>query len=204
MKSQLVALLGQGPVETLNALAQLIALLVGAVLFYQSSAYQRLRSSLVRVATLKQYIHFEVGPSRFGFGVGTRPALADAPRPIYLITAVLIVALLLFSGHTPAHWAVYPFKQALAAVTVWAQLSLSWNALLLPFKSILLAIWSILSLLLIWTAGFAIPFKALLFVLESVAQALTPGRFNFLLFATFVMSGLIILATGNDLLAPSR
>ncbi len=200
LKTQLVAWLGLRSVEFINGGAQLIALLVGCVLFYQSSVYTSIKRALDRVVSLRRYVYFSVGPNQYGFGVGTHPQAPDAPRFAYLIAAIIVVLLVLVSGHSPGYWLAYPLGQFADAVSVWQTTTLSWSALLVPIKSLLLLCWGVLSFLLIWAGALAITTKALLLLLSGIHRGLSPRRFNLFLFLVFLLSGLVIIAAGTDLL----
>ena len=203
MRTELVSLFGPQIVDQINAVAQLAALVIGALGYYQSQLPQLIGRTLPWLAKAKALVFIGRFPggvaAYFGEPLGRHQAPdRDSPFLFYASLSTATIVALVLSGRTPLYWAAYPFLQVYRAFTVWASLTVSWSALLIPVKSVGLLVWFFLSLFLLYTIAFGSMFKATLWCLEASGRWLSPGRLNALLFAAFVISSGLALATSVD------
>jgi len=195
MRSELIKLFGEDFVARFNAFAQVAAICVGGVCFYELRVFKLIAATIRGLDRMKNYI--TVGPlyTHVSFDEqGRKIVRGELSRRGYFLMSGLIFAYVLWSQHGPFFFITYVWRQLCSALTVWSELQFSWISLIVLFKSLLYLIWA-------WGVFFLLIMVITIFLKTSgfvsgwVQRRLTEASFHFVLFIVFVFSGLMILAT---------
>jgi hypothetical protein len=203
MRSELLNLLSADVLNRISAIAQLLLLIVGALGYYQSKLPAVVERALPIITAAKNLVRIGADNSGFVVRFGSRaphrrPEPRDFPISVYVVLSGIALAGLLLAERSVLYWVAYPFLQVYHAGAVWHDFSLHWRSLLLPFYSVGLLLWALLSMLLLYTVAFGALFKTAVVAVEQAGKWLTPERINLLLFLTFLLSGGLALLTSVD------
>ena len=197
MKSYLVALLGPVVVDRINIGAQIALLLCAAAGFYEARTHRAIKGLFDRLSGLQKYVWF----GKWGMMIGTPRDHhgEEFPGRVYLLTSAIILSATVLSGHGLAYWALYPLRQFAEAAFVWGGLSFSdWRSVFIPFHSLFLLLWGILTMVTLYPGGFGIPLKTTLLTADWMAQRFTEARLHLILFLMTIFAGLIVIASSMD------
>ena len=184
----------------LNRLGQVILIVMGIQVFYQAQVHRILLKPLQFLSRLDKYVYVVFTRTGFGVGIGTGRSPMQYERnlglPVLLVLSGLVVFLALYvSDDTPLYWVAYPFLQLWKAFTTWGGIrwevvSIIWTLI----KSILLFIWTFLSLALIITA-ITIPAKTLLVTARLLTARFSRSIYRTALVLMFVAGAGLVLVT---------
>lgn len=103
--------------------------------------------------------------------------------------------LLFATVHSPFYWLIYPFIQIWKAIVVWSSIKLKALFILTVFlKSILLFLWSVISLSLILSGGLIL-IKTVLLITDNIIHRLSPKVYTSIQLLVLVIGSLLIFAT---------
>lgn len=203
MRSQLISLLGADIVNRISAVAQLLALIVGALGYYQSKLPAAIARALPILTAAKNMVRIGADKTGFVALIGSPARLRridpqDLPISVYLVLSGLAFSGLLLTERSVLYWVAYPFLQLYHAGAVWRDFSLHWHSFLLPLYSVGLLLWALVSMLLLYVVAFGALLKTAVVAVEHAGKWLTAERINLLLFLTFLLSGALALLTSVD------
>lgn len=195
MRSFLIENLGENTVLVLNAIAQVLTFVLGAVGYYELRTYRLISATLNLLAAVRKYITVGLFYAGVTFDEhGQRHVKGELSPLGYCLISIGILALIIVTGRGPLTVLSYCWSHLWNVGAVWGDLSLCWSALVIPLKSVFYLIWAWLVFLLL-VMGLAILVKTCSLVCEAVRNRLNENAFKFVLFFAFLVSGTLLLLT---------
>ncbi|MDP2304324.1 MAG: hypothetical protein Q8N03_18095 [Ignavibacteria bacterium] len=193
--------ISQEMVIILNRTAQLVGIIFGIQTLYEIHSYKYLKKYFDLMGKLKNYLSIVVTKNQFTIGLNLgKSSIPHEPqlntKVVFILTIIIIAVFFFTNSESPFYWYLYPFLKFSSAFTIWNDVELnSWTILTLLIRSILLILWSFVSLTLIISLGLIIPAKSISILSNKIAEKLSNKIYRFILLLELLFSGIVLFIT---------